>query len=51
MRMSENCRNKNNNNSDNPLTSRRTDRGKNVAKAILWCMKFLLADPSFLLAI
>ena len=35
MRMSENCRNKNhknkkpNNNSDNPLTSRRTDGGKN----------------------
>ena len=30
MRMSEECRNKhNNNNSDNPLTSRRIDGGKN----------------------
>ena len=29
MRMSEKCRNKNNN-SDNPLTSRRTDGGKNI---------------------
>ena len=30
MRMSEKCRNKhNNNNSNNPLTSRRTDGGKN----------------------
>ena len=28
MRMSEKCRN---NSSDNPLTSRRTDRGKNLA--------------------
>ena len=28
MRMSEKCRNKHNNNSDNPLTSRRTDGGK-----------------------
>ena len=31
MRMSEKCRNnKNNNNSANPLTSRRTDGGKNM---------------------
>ena len=30
MRTSQKCRdNNNNNNSDNPLTSRRTDRGKN----------------------
>ena len=38
MRMSERCRNNNNNNnnnSDNPLTSRRTDGGKNKF-AILW---------------
>ena len=30
MRMSEKCRNKHNNNSDNPLTSRRNDGGKNI---------------------
>ena len=29
MRMSDKCDNNNNNNSDNPLTSRRTDGGKN----------------------
>ena len=28
--MSEKCRNNNNNNSDSPLTSRRTDGGKNA---------------------
>ena len=32
MRMSEKCRNKYNNNSDNPLPSRRTDNGKNSMK-------------------
>ena len=31
MRMSEKCHN-NNNNSDNPLTSRRTDGGKHAAQ-------------------
>ena len=30
MRMLEKCRNHNNNNFDNPLTSRRTDGGKNI---------------------
>ena len=38
MRMSEKCRNnktkQNNNNSDNPLTSRRTDGGKNLVLII-----------------
>ena len=29
MRISEKCRNNKHNNSDNPLTSRRTDGGKN----------------------
>ena len=37
MRMSEKCRN--NNNSDNPLTSHRTDRGKNRMGA--GCMRGL----------
>ena len=34
MKMSEKCNNNkhNNNNSDNPLTSRRTDGGKNIIK-------------------
>ena len=31
--MSEKCRNKHNNSSDNPLTSRRTDGGKNTASS------------------
>ena len=32
--MSEKCRNNNINNSDNPLTSRRTDGGKEINKQI-----------------
>ena len=47
MRMSEKCRNNNINNSDNPLTFRRTDGGKNAPLTVNHYKTYLKED-SFL---